>query len=487
MNTTMELTPQRAPYPIDAFFSVPRDAGHEVARNIGAPQALIGMGLISAISMACQGLVDVKLPTGQLRPVSQNLLIIAESGERKSTVYSLLLKPFYEADRRAINDYYRALNTFKAELDGWEAQAKGITRAITKLSARGLVDPELAAQLIEHAKTKPEKPRLRQFLRQDLTAKAIMEALEGDGESIAVTTDEGHVLFKSSAMSNIGLLSQLWDSPEIVPMGRAKHENLLGRNPRVSICIMTQKAALKAYLDRQGSVTKGSGHWARYLVAWPESTMGYRYTVPDEPTWEQLQALHARIRELLAAYQAMIESGQVTRDVVEFSTDAKCRWVQLVNATEDMLRKGGYLSDIADFANKVMEITARLAAAIHYFAGESGDISLDTLERAFTIVRWHIEEYKYLFSPQHTVPQDQVDAIEIARFLRRHAWGGPMSDSYYPRNMLLNRGPVRNKVRMHAALELLAHQGGVEVGKAAADKKTYVRLMNTFFGNVSPW
>ncbi|MGJ7575117.1 DUF3987 domain-containing protein [Variovorax sp. RB2P76] len=44
------------------------------------------MAALSALSAASQGLVDVLLPTGQLRPVSTNFLTIAESGERKSAV-----------------------------------------------------------------------------------------------------------------------------------------------------------------------------------------------------------------------------------------------------------------------------------------------------------------------------------------------------------------------------------------------------------------
>src|SRR3546814_3651790 len=75
-----------APYPMDAFLVVVREAGFEIKRNVQAPDALIGLALINAMTMACQALIKVKLPMGQLRPVTQYVMTVAESGEdRKST------------------------------------------------------------------------------------------------------------------------------------------------------------------------------------------------------------------------------------------------------------------------------------------------------------------------------------------------------------------------------------------------------------------
>jgi len=480
--TLMPIVP--APYPLDAFLTVVRETGYELVRNVQAPDAMVGMALINAVSMACQSLIDVKLPTGQIRPVSQNLLIVAESGERKSTVASLLLAPFREADTKSITSHGCKTMEYQAELHAWEAKNKGLLRAISKASCKGEDTSKLEMELVEHSKLLPTKPRLRYFLRQDITGKAIMEALQGSDESIAITTDEGHVLFQSFAMAQVGLLNRLWDSPEVLPLDRAGKDPILAMNPRVSVSIMTQKAPLQAYMEKRGSVAKGSGHWARYLVGWPASTQGFRWVNPNEQQWEHLPNFHARISELLRKHQAMIESGMITRELIEFSDDAKARWFALASETEVLLREGQYLSDINDFASKVMEILARLAAALHYFGGEGGRITLDTLERSFAIINWHVGAYKTLFSPQFVVPQDQLDAQAIARYLRLHSWLGPTSDTYVPKNHLRRNGPVRDKTRLSAALELLGAQGAIQVVVAPKDKKTYVRLNNQFFGSM---
>lgn len=472
------------PYPLEAFLVLVRDVGYELRQNVQAPDALVGMALINAISMACQGLIDVKLPTGQVRPVSQNLLLIAESGERKSTVDALLFAPFRVADKKAVVSYGSKLEEYQAALDGWKSKNKGMHRAIAAAESKGLSTSELVEKLLDHAKLKPKPPRLRYFLREDITPKAIMEALQGDGESIAISTDEGQILFKSAAMAHLGLLNRLWDSPEVLPLDRAGKEQILAMNPRVSVSIMTQEAVLKEYLDKRGSVAKGSGHWARYLVGWPVSTMGYRVVNPNEAIWEHLPLLHRRIDELLELYRAKVESGNIAREVVEFSDDAKARWFELAIQTEQMLRQGEYLSDINDFAAKVTQIMARLAAVMHYFSGDGGKITLDTLERAFAIIRWHVDETKRLFSPQFTMPQDQVDAQAVMMYLRTHTWLGPNSDTFIPKNKLLRNGPVRDRARLNAALELMVMWGAVCVGVSPKDKKSYVQLLNVYFCNV---
>ena len=468
-------------YPLETFHHVAREAGLELLRNVQVPDAMVGMGLINAISMACQGLIDVKLPTGQIKPVTQNLMLVAESGERKSTVFELLQAPFRDADTKAMAAFKQQTVAYEIDYGLWTAKMKGLRSAISKTVAGGKSVEALEAQLKEFSEKKPLQPRLRCFLRQDITAKAIMEAVQGDGESIAITTDEGHMLFKSEAMANVGLLNRLWDSPGMMPLDRADNEHLIAMNPRVSVSIMTQYEPLKQFLNRRGSVAKGSGHWARYLVAWPRSMMGYRRIEDVEPVWEHLPAFHDRISELLYKYKELSALGVITREVVSFSIDARARWVELASETESLLRDGEYLSDINDFAAKIMEIVARLAASMQYFSGEGGDITLDTINRAFDIVRWHVEEYKHLFSPAFVVSQDQADAQALDRYLYAKWWRGIYSDTYVPKNQVLRCGPVRNRARLNAAISILEGQGAIQVCSGYRDKRTYLRLMNHYF------
>ena len=89
------------PYPIDMLYDLARAAARELQYHVQAPDAIIGMAVIAAMAFACQGNVDVRLPTGKVSPLTLYLLAIASSGERKSTIDRLVMRPFREIDPTA--------------------------------------------------------------------------------------------------------------------------------------------------------------------------------------------------------------------------------------------------------------------------------------------------------------------------------------------------------------------------------------------------
>src|SRR3546814_527472 len=121
-----------APYPMDAFLVVVREAGFEIKRNVQAPDALIGLALINAMTMACQALIKVKLPMGQLRPVTQYVMTVAESGERKTAVDSLLLAPYREHDLQVMLSHETGMEKYRIEHAWWEAKHRCLIRSSVK-------------------------------------------------------------------------------------------------------------------------------------------------------------------------------------------------------------------------------------------------------------------------------------------------------------------------------------------------------------------
>lgn len=484
MNSFLPYEPPM--YPLDAFHQLAREAAYEMLRNIQAPDALIGMSMAAGMAVAVQGLLDVKLPTGQIRSTSLNFLSIAESGERKSTVDSYVFSAPYERDVEAAKNHSALHQDFQLALQQWESKQKALVFRLDKAGRVGDGMDAILDEMAEHARTKPTKPRLRRFMRQNITPRAIMDTLQGDGESIAITTDEGQVLFRGGAMDQLGLLNKAWDGARLMTLDRADMDHVLVMNPRVTINIMTQRQVLADYLEKHGETAKGSGHWARYLVGWPTSTQGSRYVANRELVWKYLPPFQERMMVLLDQYDAMVASGEVRRELLEFSDDAKAHWFSLARETEWMLRVGDYLHDINDFASKVMEILGRLAAVLHYFNGEQGKISLDTLKRAMTIVVWHVDEYKRLFSPAFEMPQNQIDAREVASYLRRTVWGGHGSESWIAKNALLQNGPkrTRRRDRLDAALRILQDKCAIWIGIEPKTKQRFVNLYDAFFANL---
>lgn len=457
------------PYPLHAFHMFVKNAALEVQRNVQAPDALIGMSFLNGMTISCQGLIDVRLPTGKVRPTVMNSAQVGESGERKSEVDGFVLQPIHALDEARAKKFDTDLSVYMIAKHLWKLNESALNAQYKTAVRNEEPTDNIECRLEKHMATEPIRPRRRRFLRNDVTERALMDALEGDGESILVTADEGHIVLGSGMISRVGFRNAEWGGVNL-GIDRAGGESVIARNPRISIALILQPAILKAYLDEHGDILRGSGNWSRYLFGWPASTQGSRF-VSYVPVWEHLSVFHARMTELLEEYDRKIDSGSVERTIVEFSDEAVARWFEMVNVTESMLQPWGYLNDIKDFASKAMEIVARVAAILHHFTRQEGRINVDTLQRALDIVEWHLHEFKRIFAPQFDVPLVQLDAQAVEDYLYTHFFSKGISAA--PRNAVLRNGPVRPAARLQDALDFLAVQQKIWIG-VGANRRRYI-------------
>lgn len=459
-------------YPLQAFHAVEGRAAIEVLQHVKAPDAMVGIAVLKAMTLACQGLIDVRLPTGSVSPVSVNTLLIGESGDRKSEVESFILKPVFEMDESRSAKYEKDLSTQDITLQIWKQKEAALCVLLRKAVRNGEPTDDIELKMKDHATLMPGAPRERQFIRSDLTGISVLEVLHGDGESLLITSDEGHVILTSALFRKIGLLNTVFGGRKI-SLDRANHQRLVARNPRASISLVLQPYVLTQYFRSHGELARGSGHWARYLFGWPVSLQGTRFDYGKDPVWDHLPVFHARISELLTEYDKKLQTGRVERVVVKFTDEAVVRWREMVNTTETMLQPLGYLSDIKDFASKAMEIASRVAATMHWFSKQEGNISVDTLQRAIQIVEWHLHEYKRIFSPQCQVPQVHQDASSLMSYLKNNFFN--CGYAAVPKNSVLHSGPVRPKARLNDALDLLVAEKKIWIG-TDIKRKSYINV-----------
>ena len=467
------------PYPLHKFHLLVGDAARELKWNLKAPDALIGMSLLATMSASCQSLIDVKLPTGQIRPVSLNIMTIAESGERKTTVDRLVGQPLYDHDDVLLEQYEKDVACYEKAYLLWEDTRRALHKKRSKLISQGKCIDDINMTLDEHQAHEPLQPRRRQVVRTDMTGRAFADALQGESEAIAIMSDEGDILLRSDAMRQLGMLNAAWDGASL-KLDRAEGKSVLARNPRVTLSIRTQPAVIREYLERKGEHARGSGHFARYLVGWPATTQGSRFLNTVEPDWDALNRFHRRVEDLLKTRADQVRGGMMGRVTMEFTDEAKAEWIKLANETESDLHHQGRLHDIADFGSKACEIVGRVAAVLHYFSMQDGSIDADTLDRAIAIVGWHLDEFKRLFSDGSEVSIAHADAQLLARYLHEHVWqaGG----NYMRRNDLLSVGPVRlrKKRRLDPALDVLIASQAVWISQDQS-KKRFVNLVSGFF------
>ncbi|MCV6240244.1 YfjI family protein [Pseudomonas aeruginosa] len=109
-----------------------KSAVDEAEAIMKSPRELIFFGALTAVSIAVQGLFDVRKPTGQCAPVSLMLLVLADSGERKSSSGNIFLDPVREFQRDQDVAWGDKFNKWMVEERIWGTKNVAADRKLTQ-------------------------------------------------------------------------------------------------------------------------------------------------------------------------------------------------------------------------------------------------------------------------------------------------------------------------------------------------------------------
>lgn len=102
---------------------------------------------------------------------------------------------------------------------------------------------------------------------------------------------------------------------------RAPIKRILHRERRT--VNLTQEATLRAFFKQDGGLARGTGFLARFLIAWPESTQGFRPFTEAPENWPHLAAFNRRIAEILNLSSPIDDGGALHPAMLPMSPDAK--------------------------------------------------------------------------------------------------------------------------------------------------------------------
>lgn len=468
----IETQIERQDYPIDALPDTIRLAVEEVLGFVKAPAPLVVSAALSALSMAVQSHADVARAEKLSGPSSTYLLTIAESGERKSTCdgfFTAAIREYEAAQAEAAKPF---IKQYEAELAAWDMKYSGVKDSI-RAAAKGAQPTEaLEADLLQLQQDKPEPPRIPRIIYGDATPAALKYNLAKGWPSGAVVSSEGGIVFgghgmkKDSAMENLATLNQLWDGTD-QPTERRATESYTVKGARFTMSIMVQEATLRAYFKQDGGLSRGTGFLARFLIAWPESTQGFRPFTEAPENWPNLAVFNRRIAAILKQDAPINEEGALQPAMITLTPEAKAAWIAFHDAIESMLATGGELFDIRDVASKTADNAARLACQFHVFSGDAGAISLDAFESASIITAWHLNEARRFFGGL-ALPQELADAARLDNWMlaycKRH------KTNIVPVVKIQQGAPIdlRKKLIIDAAVEELE---GLERARRVTDGK----------------
>ena len=471
---------EHEPYPIDALPDSIRAAVEEVQGFTKAPVSLVVSSALAALSLAAQAHVDVKREEKLTGPASLFLLTIAESGERKSTCDGFFAKSIREYERKQAAEMEPELQDYKAAIEAWEAKNKGITEKIRQLARKQEPTEKMEAALCDLQHEKPEKPRVPRLLYVDATPEALAHGLATKWPSGGVLSAEGgivlgaHGMGKDSIMRNLALLNVLWDGGDLT-IDRRTAESFTVRGARLTVALQVQESTLQSFFNRSGGLARGTGFLARFLVAWPESTQGFRPFNEAPENWPALEEFNHRLAEILDEPSPIDEKGALNPILLALTPEAKDAWVAFHDAIERELVSGGELYEVRDVASKTADNAVRLAALFQVFGhGMSNAIGVEAFESGSQIAAWHLHEALRFFG-ELALPADIANGSRLDRWLLEYC-RRKKTDVISRRDVQRNVSPVhlREKATLDVALRELIETGRVRVVSEGRRKEIHV-------------
>lgn len=447
-----------ADFPPISGFPLLNASVEEVERNIQAPRPLIVNCAMAAISLSQQGLIDVRKPSGQVVPTTLMILSIADSGVRKSAVDNVYLDPIRQFQREQLSRYENNLKEWKLANDIWLTKRQAIIKTIRKKASENDSTVDEEEQLKKNEREKPIEPKQFRMLYEDATPEALYFGLYQNMPSAGLVSSEGVGVINGRAFNALSQQNALW-SGDSVSIDRKTQPTFELVDKRLTVSIMVQGTPFRDYLQKRGKSARGSGLWARFLVAEPATTEGTRFIEHNTQSWEHRERFRNRIIGLLEINANEFERGNLPiKKTLTFSPEAAELWIKVFNTIEKEIRPGGRYEDAGDHASKLSDNIARISAHLHHFENFEGDISVQTLEIATKIGFWYSDQFLSIFNPE---TNRASDAEKLNNWL---IYNQPPGRRYIRKNKVRQYGPycIRDKQRLENALEHLEIQGFIK-------------------------
>lgn len=440
-------------FPLQSLPPVLHDAVVDAHFSANAPISLVICSALSASSICIQGCRDVMRPNGITSPVSLYMLAVAESGDRKTTVDNIFTQQIRNFESKLKDGFQQQMETYKSDAFAWGINSRRLAREYKSKIASG------QDKTIEnHTKNQPRKPVLKRFLYVDATPEAIKYGLHASSSSIGIFSSEASAVLDGYASSDLAFFNDAWSGSSL-NVDRRTQESFGIEEPRVSISLAMQPVIFMKFLAKHGEKARGMGLWARFMFAFPTSIQGYRPLNGYTPPWDRIIKLQDRLESFLTESQMEESQQKSARKMLTFDPIAANHWINFYNYIETQSAPTGELFNVRDYASKLADNVARIAALFHTLDSDTLEINEAAILGAIDVGYWYLREFRRLWDSP-TISPEQYDAemlrLWMVNFLKTNPGALCISKSHLSKYV---NNPLRNLKRREQALQVLINLG----------------------------
>jgi len=459
-----DLTPLARAFPIAALPRVLREAALHVSKSKRISTTTTGMTVSGVASFVAMNLARFKMPG-------------KNGGTRTASIYSVIITPWMAEECRAIDPFMSVIQThdkaaiqlhllamkqFKLAHADWKDDRKDLRTLKKKLRRDGGSWQRIQADLEEHDKTEPIEPIEKRLLFSDITSSRFIGQLDGIGRSLGLVSDGADFVLENLPRL-CGYLNLGFDGHQI-ELDRAKGKSLIAYDPRITVLLSVKNDLINRFDGSYGSRMRSTEYWGRNLFGTAFKISDEQYLADVNVSQDALDVFLERTYELIAELERRRHEGITELDEVELDDEATECW----NAFAMEMNSGmscddhvGHLVDISDFASRAAEHAGRLATVWTVIIGEK-KISIETIQGAIDVIRFHLGEFQDRYSLFRAVPNLMLQAHDLDKFLSR-IWQAGHRDvpkSFIERNA---KSDLRNVTDLDAALKLLKMMSMVQL------------------------
>jgi len=427
-----------AVFPIDALGKQGSRTVRALCDHIQAPAGLCAQAVLSAMSTTVSSWGKVEAIHGDTAPLSTYSITVAQSGERKTAVDSLV--------QRGIKAFERKLEHELGERHSAQSKASDHSEKDSDHSNGVLVN--------------------------DPTYEGLLSTMANGPGFACLSNDDaagffgGHAMSRDQRQKTIAGLSQIWSGSDV------KRPRAHGKDTVISEIPLTMSLMFQPYLigdvygDRE---MVEQGILPRVLPCFPVSTMGTRFF--KETGVETKQVIEDFGRGVFSKLEQITKMRKTRKaptdffaspaSVLRLSTAARGELIDFYNEVEAQLARGGKYEQIRGFATRSIENATRLAGIISLFDDTSTEeVSLHAAQSARSLMNFYLDEFSFLLKLGKTEKDDSQAGQLGAWMARQYGANGIGHDKdvsqYAP-------SAFRKKGDRQAAMASLVDHGWIEM------------------------